>query len=155
KGDGHREASVRTAAVRPKARGQIPCFLASGTARALHETQQLAHSSGDMSRHLPLAVVHLARAPVDIADLDMRLAHLGPLDVAISNFTEAFFNTPPLDVQLHDAASQGADPLLAGCELPGIADVEVHADPGTLDFVDVVPQLVRRLTEPVPHVLDQ
>ena len=125
----------------------------SGSSSA--QLQQLVHPPDDVLHGGQIAVADLGGDPALVADVDQRLAHGRPVDLALAELVvEPLRLGVFLDVDLEDPLAQLADPLLGVAELDDVADVEIGTDRGTAELVDVAGELDGAQEELVPDLLD-
>src|SRR5258708_37119912 len=76
-----------------------------------------------------------------IANLGQRLVYFGPFDFALAQRHPlahfSLLELEVLDVELHDALAERANPVLRVAGNHHVADIEVRADPRALELVDV------------------
>ena len=88
------------------------------------------HVLEDFGEAFLFTAADFGSGPALVADVFEGGAHGGPVDIAIADFAEAGFDAPVLDVEFHNAAAQGFDPLGGFAEALVIPDVEIGTDPG-------------------------
>lgn len=111
------------------------------------EIKQLVHQPGGV---LVSAVIALTGGPAGEADFLERLAYLGPVNITFTEFAEAAFHTPVLDVELDGALAEFSDPLVRRCKSLHIADVEIDPNPRAIDLINIATERLRGFTESVP-----
>src|SRR5271157_2229235 len=125
----------------------------SGSSSA--QLQHLVHSPDDVLHGGQVAVIDLGGDPALVADVDQRLVHCRPIDLALAKLVVKPLGLGVfLDVDFQDALAQLVDPFLGITVLDDIADIEIGTNRGTAEFINVAGELDGAQQKLVPDFLD-
>ena len=135
-------------------RGATSLLISLG--RTSGELQHLVHATDDVFHGVQIAEGNFRGDPAVVAGVLQGTSDRRPIDFSAfaQAVVEPFVLGVFLDVNLEDPLPQLTDPFLRVAELDDIADVEVSADPGALELIDVTGKLDRTEQELVPDLFN-